>query len=142
MKIPLVDLQAQYAAIRPEMDAAIHRVLDRAEFIGGDDHKAFEQEFAAFCDAKACAAVGNGTDSLYLILRSLGIKAGDEVITVANTFIATSEAISQTGAKVVFVDARDDTLLMDVAAFEAAITPRACAPASSWHNLLSAPRSL
>ncbi len=124
MNIPLVDLQAQYAAIRFEMDPAIQRVLDRTEFIGGEDHKAFEQEFAAFCEAKACAAVGNGTDSLYLILRTLGLKAGDEVITVANTFIATSEAISQTGAKPVFVDAREDTMLMDVDAFEAAITPR------------------
>ena len=84
----------------------------------------FENDFAAYCEAKACVGVGNGTDALYLTLRALGIGPGDEVITVAHTFIATSEAISMTGASPIFIDVKEDTMLMDPALIEAAITPR------------------
>lgn len=123
MTIPLVDLQAQYRAIRPEIDAAIQHVIDATAFIGGADVRAFESEFAAFCEVPACVGVANGTDALYLTLRALGIGPGDEVITVAHTFIATAEAISLTGARPVFVDVRPDTLLMNPDLIEAAITP-------------------
>jgi dTDP-4-amino-4,6-dideoxygalactose transaminase len=122
MSVPFVDLKAQYQTIKTDIDAAIERIVSNTAFVGGEDVKQFEQEFAAYCEAKACAAVGNGTDALYLALRALGIGAGDEVITVAHTFIATSEAISQTGAKPVFVDIEPDTMLMSPDALAAAVT--------------------
>jgi dTDP-4-amino-4,6-dideoxygalactose transaminase len=124
MSIPLIDLKAQYQTIKTEMDATIERVVSNAGFIGGAEVKEFEKEFATYCEAKGCVGVGNGTDALYLALRGLSIGAGDEVITVAHTFIATSEAISQVGAKPVFVDVESDTLLISPDAVEAAITPQ------------------
>jgi dTDP-4-amino-4,6-dideoxygalactose transaminase len=131
MKIPLVDLAVQYRTIQAEVDAAIRRVLERSAFIGGEEVEAFAAEFAAYCAAGReptgplhCAPCGNGTDALYLALRALGIGPGDEVITVAHTFIATAEAIGLTGARPVFVDVLPDTLLMDPAAVEAAVTTR------------------
>jgi dTDP-4-amino-4,6-dideoxygalactose transaminase len=123
MAIPLVDLQAQYQTIRAEIDQAIERIVTNTAFIGGSDVKEFEKEFAAYCEAKACVGVGNGTDALYLALRGLGIGPGDEVITASHTFIATSEAISQVGARPVFVEIENDTLLISPDAVEAAITP-------------------
>lgn len=124
MNIPLCDLYAQYLTIKPDIDAAIERTIARSAFIGGEDLRAFEAEFANYCEAKACVGVGNGTDALYLALRALGIGAGDEVITVAHTFIATAETITLTGARPVFVDIVEDTMLMDPDALESAITPR------------------
>lgn len=122
--IPLVDLRAQYRSIREEIDAAIGRVVHRAAFIGGEEVAQFESEFAAYCGAAACVGVGNGTDAIYLVLRALGVGAGDEVVTVSHTFIATCEAVSLAGAEPVFVDVRPDTMLMDAARLERAITPR------------------
>lgn len=122
--IPLVDLKAQYDSIQVEIDAAIQAVIRRSAFIGGEEVQRFEAEFAAYCETRACVGVGNGTDALYLALRALGIGPGDEVITVAHTFMATAEAISLTGAKPVFVDIQEETLLMDPNLLEAAITPR------------------
>ncbi|HXF63306.1 MAG TPA: DegT/DnrJ/EryC1/StrS family aminotransferase, partial [Caldilineaceae bacterium] len=122
--IPLVDLKAQYAAIRPQVDAAIQRVLDSTNFIMGPEVKAFEEAFAAFCGAAHCVGVGSGTAALELVLRALDIGPGDEVITVAHTFIATAEAISMVGATPVFVDIDPLTYTLDPAALEAAITPR------------------
>jgi dTDP-4-amino-4,6-dideoxygalactose transaminase len=122
--IPLVDLQAQYAAIRTDVDAAIRRVVEAAQFIMGPDVVTFEDEFAAWCDVPYCAGVGSGTAALELTLRVLGVGAGDEVITVAHTFIATAEAISAVGAKPVFVDIDPLTYTLDPDAFAAAITPR------------------
>ena len=122
--IPLVGLFDQYQTIKPEIDAAIQNIITNSAFVGGDEVRRFEQEFAAYCEAKACVGVGNGTDALYLALRALGIGPGDEVITVAHTFIATSEAISMTGATPIFIDVLDDTMLMDPALIEPAITPR------------------
>lgn len=132
MTIPLVDLRAQYLQLKGEIDGAIRRVVERTSFIGGEEVARFEEEFAAYCSVGAsqpvhCAGCGNGTDALYLALRALGIGPGDEVITVAHTFIATAEAITLTGARPVFVDIRDSTLLMDPDAVEAAITPRTAA---------------
>jgi dTDP-4-amino-4,6-dideoxygalactose transaminase len=124
MNIPLCDLYAQYLTIKSDIDAAIERTIVRSAFIGGEDLRAFEAEFAEYCEAKACVGVGNGTDALYLALRGLGVGSGDEVITVAHTFIATAETITLTGARPVFVDIREDTMLMDPDALEAAITAR------------------
>jgi dTDP-4-amino-4,6-dideoxygalactose transaminase len=124
MNIPLCDLYAQYLTIKPDIDAAIERTIVHSAFIGGEELRAFEAEFANYCEAKACVGVGNGTDALYLALRALGIGAGDEIITVAQTFIATAETITLTGARPVFVDIREDTMLMDPDALESAITAR------------------
>ena len=122
--IPLVGLFDQYQTIKPEIDSAIQNIITSSAFVGGDEVRRFEKEFAAYCEAKACVGVGNGTDALYLTLRALGIGPGDEVITVAHTFIATSEAISMTGATPIFIDVLADMLLMDPALIEPAITPR------------------
>jgi dTDP-4-amino-4,6-dideoxygalactose transaminase len=122
--IPLVGLFDQYQTIKPEIDAAIENIITKSAFVGGEEVRNFEAEFAAYCETKACVGVGNGTDAIYLTLRALGVGPGDEVITVAQTFIATSEAISMTGARPVFVDIKDDTMLMDPALLEQAITPR------------------
>jgi len=124
MNIPLVDLHAQYLTIKPEIDAAIERTIAQSGFIGGAEVRNFEAEFAKYCGTPACVGVGNGTDALYLTLRAMGIGRGDEVITVAHTFIATAEAITLTGAQPVFADVQPDTMLMDPDAAEAAVTPR------------------
>jgi dTDP-4-amino-4,6-dideoxygalactose transaminase len=122
MKIPLVDLKAQYEYIRDEIDAAIQGVLATSAFIGGPYVRAFEEAFAKFCEVKHCIGVGNGTDALFISLKSLGVGVGDEVITAANTFIATSEAITATGAQVVFCDIDPKTYNIDVSQIEAKIT--------------------
>jgi len=133
MNIPLVDLYAQYLSIRHDIDSAIERVITRSTFIGGEDVRDFEIEFARYCRQREhtsgaaanlyCASCGNGTDALCLALHALGIGTGDEVITTAHTFIATAEAISSTGAKPVFVDIEEDTFVIDPKQIEAAITP-------------------
>ena len=122
--IPLVDLKAQYLALKPEIDAAIQDILDTTAFILGPQVDAFEKSFAAFCGADHCVALGNGTDATVLALEAAGVGRGDEVITVSHTFIATAEGISELGALPVFIDIRPDSLLMDVSKIEAAITPQ------------------
>jgi dTDP-4-amino-4,6-dideoxygalactose transaminase len=122
--IPLVDLKAQYLAIRPEVDAAIQGVLDEACFILGPPVEAFEGAFAAFCQAKHCVGVASGTDALHLIFRALGVGPGDEVILPAFTFIATALGVTLAGATPVLVDVNDDDGLIDPEKIEAAITPR------------------
>jgi dTDP-4-amino-4,6-dideoxygalactose transaminase len=124
VNIPLCDLYAQYLTLKSDIDAAIERIVTQTAFIGGEEVRRFEREFADYCEATACVGVGNGTDALYVALRALGIGSGDEVITVAHTFIATAEAITLTGARPVFVDITEDTMLMDPDAVEAAVTPR------------------
>lgn len=124
MRVPFVDLNAQYATIRDDIATGIQAILDRAAFIGGPALSAFEDAFARFCHAEWCVGVGNGTDALVVALRSLGIGPGDEVITAANSFIATSEAITLTGARVVFADCHSETYCIDPARVAAAITPR------------------
>ena len=113
MNIPFVDLKAQYANIKDEIDQAIAEVISKTAFIGGPFAKSFEEKFAEFCGVTYCVGVGNGTDALFIALKTLGIGSGDEVITAANSFIATSEAITMTGAKVVFVDIDPKTYNMD-----------------------------
>jgi dTDP-4-amino-4,6-dideoxygalactose transaminase len=124
MKIPLVDLKAQYERIKDEINAAIQEVIATSAFIGGPYVRAFEEAFAKFCRVKHCIGVGNGTDALFIALKSLGIGAGDQVITAANSFIATSEVITMTGAQVVFCDIDPKTYNIDVSQIEAKITPR------------------
>jgi len=123
MKVPFVDLKIQYERIRHEIDQAIDMVINDSAFIGGKYLKKFEEEFAHFCETKYCVGVGNGTDALYIAMRALGIGKGDEVITVANSFIATSEAITMAGARVVFVDCYPETYNIDVEKAASAITP-------------------
>lgn len=122
--LPLVDLRAQYAAIRAEVQAAIDAVLESMQLILGPNVHAFEAEFAAYCEASHAVGVGSGTEALALALRAAGIGPGDEVITVAHTFFADCEAIVQVGAQPVFVDVQPDTQTMDPASFAAAITSR------------------
>lgn len=122
--IPFVDLRAQYASIRDEVDAAMTAVLGRGDFILGQDVRLFEQEFAAYCGATHCLGVASGTDALRLALQACGIGRGDEVITTAHTFIATVLAIVEAGATPVLVDCDPTYGLIDVAQIEAAITPR------------------
>jgi len=124
MTIPFMDLSAQYLKLKPEIDRAIADSIETCSFVGGKPVSVFEEAFADYCEAKSCAAVGNGTDALTLALRALGVGVGDEVITVPNTFIATSEAIGLVGASPVFVDVDINTLLMDPQAVEEAITPK------------------
>ena len=122
--IPIIDLKAQLARIRPEIDEAVARVLASASFVLGEDVRLLEREFAAFCGTAHACAVANGTDALHVALRAYGVGPGDEVVTVANTFIATGEAILLAGAKPVFVDVEPATHTMDPARLEAAITAR------------------
>jgi len=113
MQIPFVDLKAQYQSIKAEIDATIAEVISNTAFVGGPYVESFERAFAEFCGVKHCLGVGNGTDAIFIALRALGIGKGDEVITAANSFIATSEAITMTGARVAFVDIDPATYNMD-----------------------------
>ena len=122
--IPALDLKAQLERIRPEIEEAVARVLSGTAWVQGEDVRLLEREFAAFCGASHACAVANGTDALHLALRAYGVGPGDEVVTVANTFIATGEAILLVGAKPVFVDVDPATHTMDPSKLEAAITPR------------------
>ncbi len=124
MKVPYLDLKAEYAALREEVLAALDRVCRSAAFILGEEVEAFEKEFAAFCEAKHCVGLNSGTSALHLALLAAGVQPGDEVITSPNTFIATAEAISYTGAKPVFVDVDPATANLDPRFLERAITSR------------------
>ena len=124
MKVPFVNLQAQYMTIEKEIEQAIADVIAKAVFIGGAYVSQFEEDFADYCSARYCIGVGNGTDAIYIVLRALGIGPGDEVITVANSFIATSEAITMTGAKVVFADCDPVTYNIDTEQVSRLLTSR------------------
>ncbi len=122
--IPFLDLRAQYASIKEEIDAAVLRVLASAEYVLGDEVAELEREFSAYCGVRHAVAVNTGTSALHLALLALGAGPGDEVITVPFTFVATVSAIVYTGALPVFVDVEPVTLTMDATKLEAAITPR------------------
>ena len=124
MNIPLLDLKAQYQAIRTEVLAAIEATCDEQGFILGPRVVALEQAIASYVGSRAAVGVASGSDALLLALMALGVKAGDEVITVPFTFFATAGAISRLGAKPVFIDIKPDTFNMDPALIEQAITPR------------------
>ena len=123
MKVPFVDLKAQYLSIKEEIDEAIASVIAECSFIGGKHVNQFEKEFAEAYGMKHCISAGNGTDTLYIILKMLGIGAGDEVITVANSWISSSETITQAGARPVFVDIHPDYFSIDETKIEEKITP-------------------
>ena len=124
MDVPYFDLKAQYGAIREEILAALDRVCQNAAFILGTEVAEFEKEFAAYCEVKHCVALNTGTSALHLALLAAGVGPGDEVITTSNTFIATAEAISYTGARPIFVDIDPATANIDPLRIEAAITNR------------------
>jgi dTDP-4-amino-4,6-dideoxygalactose transaminase len=123
-KLPLVDLQAQYRTLEPEIKAGFERVLERQVFISGPETAAFEHEFAAACEATECVAVSSGTTALELALRALGVGTGDEVITVSHTFFATVSAIVATGATPVFVDVDPASWTMAPERVSAAVSER------------------
>ncbi|TRX50224.1 DegT/DnrJ/EryC1/StrS family aminotransferase [Fulvivirga sp. M361] len=124
MKIPLVDLYAQYQLIKPEIDEAIESVIKKSSFIRGEYVQEFEKGFSELLGVKHCISCGNGTDALYIAMKMMGIGPGDEIITTSHSWIATSETISQTGAKVVFVDTERDTFTIDVNQIEPKINSR------------------
>lgn len=124
MQVPFMNLRQLHERIKGDIGSAIFSVIRDSAFIGGKYIEQFEDEFASFCGAAHCIGVGNGTDALYIALRALGIGRGDQVITAANSFIATSEAITLTGASVVFVDCDPETYTLDINEVRSAIRPQ------------------
>ncbi|HKK20439.1 MAG TPA: DegT/DnrJ/EryC1/StrS family aminotransferase, partial [candidate division Zixibacteria bacterium] len=124
MDIKYLDLQAQYRSIRPEVDAAIQKVIDSCAFTLGPAVADFEREFASYCECSHCVAVNNGTNALLLGLKALDVGPGDEVITAANTFIATIAAIIHAGAKPVLVDVDPESRNLDPILLKMALSPR------------------
>ncbi len=122
--VPYLDLRAQYRSIKAEIDAAIDGVLDSCQFVLGSEVAKFEEEFARYSGAADCIALNSGTSALHLALLAAGVGAGDEVITVPFTFVASVAAVLYAGARPVLVDIDPRTFNMDPAAIEAAITPR------------------
>ncbi|WP_027343669.1 DegT/DnrJ/EryC1/StrS family aminotransferase [Hamadaea tsunoensis] len=135
--IPLVDLAAAHAEVAAEVETGFKRIIADTAFIGGAEVTAFEQEYAAFSGVGHCVGVANGTDAIELALRAMDIGPGDEVVTAANTFVATVEAIARTGARTVLVDCDPATYLIDTDAALAAITPatKAIAPVHLYGQL-------
>ena len=124
MRVPILDTKRQYEAIGKEVEEKVVEVLRSGSYILGQNNKALEEDFAKYCDCKHAVALNSGTDALHLALRALDIGAGDEVITVAFTFVATTEAIGIVGATPVFVDIDPDTFNIDVDKIENLITPK------------------
>jgi dTDP-4-amino-4,6-dideoxygalactose transaminase len=122
--IPFIDLKAQYHSIKPEIDAAISRVLESSEFVLGKEVAAFEEEFASYCRVKHAVGVNSGTSALHLALLAAGIGSSHEVITVPFTFVATVATICHTGARPVFVDIEPESMTMNPNALEAVITDK------------------
>ena len=122
--IPYLDLKVQYNQIKPEVDAAVARVLESGNFVLGPEVDEFEERFAAYCDTRHCVAVNSGTSALHLALLAAGVGSGDEVITVSMTFVATTAAILYVGAKPVFVDVDPLTWTLNPETVEMLITPR------------------
>ncbi len=121
--VPFLDLLTPHRALEDRLVSAFRRALRSADFVGGPEVAAFEKEFAAFCQAPGCVGVNSGTDALRFAFIALGLRPGDEVVTVAHTFIATTETISQAGGTIRFVDIANDTMTLDPDALEAAIGP-------------------
>jgi dTDP-4-amino-4,6-dideoxygalactose transaminase len=123
MNIPFVDLHAQYLSIKSEIDAAIAKVIAQSAFVRGPEVERFEQTWAETLGVKHCVSCANGTDALYIAMRGLGVKPGDEIITTAHSWISTSETITQAGGRVIFCDTNNDTFTIDPALIEQKITP-------------------
>jgi dTDP-4-amino-4,6-dideoxygalactose transaminase len=123
MKIPFVDLHAQYLTIKQEIDGAIAEVISESAYIRGRHVDAFERSWASTLGVKRCVSCANGTDAIYVALRGLRVKPGDEVITSAHSWISTSEAITQAGGRVVFCDTDEETFTIDPDDIERKITP-------------------
>lgn len=124
MRVPILSLSEQYKSIEPEITAAIKEVLNSSRFILGQQAELFEKEFAEYCGISHAIGVNSGTDAIFLALKALGIKEGDEVLTVPNTAIPTVAAIRMTGAKPVFVDIDEATYLMNPELVPSKITPK------------------
>jgi dTDP-4-amino-4,6-dideoxygalactose transaminase len=124
LNVPYFDLTSQYASLREEITAAIDRLCRKAAFILGEEVEQFERAFADYCGVKHCVALNSGTSALHLALLTAGIRPGDEVITTANTFIATAEAITYTGAIPVFVDIDPTNANIDPQKIESVLTER------------------
>ena len=124
MNVPFVDLKTQYNCLKSEIDSAVHSVIEETAFIRGKFVEEFEKAFSDKYDVKHCISCANGTDAIYIALKALGIGSGDEVITVANSWISTSETISQAGAKPVFVDIEPDYFNIDTEKIEEKITKK------------------
>ncbi|HVF46573.1 MAG TPA: DegT/DnrJ/EryC1/StrS family aminotransferase [Pyrinomonadaceae bacterium] len=124
MKVPFVDLKAQYLALKDELDAAVLKAMSETAFISGRYAAEFEASFANYIGAGHCVAVANGTDALEIGLRSIGIESGDEVLVPANTFLATAEAVTNIGAQVVFVDNDPTSYNIDPSKLQEKITAK------------------
>ncbi len=112
-KVPFLDLVTPHQELESELLAVVKKAFSNAGFIGGPMVEGFEREFATFCDAKYCVGVNSGTDALRFAFMAADVQPGDIIITVPHTFIATTEAISQAGAKIAFVDVHEQTYTMD-----------------------------
>jgi dTDP-4-amino-4,6-dideoxygalactose transaminase len=124
MDIPLVDLKANYDSIKNEIDTTIQNVLNDTAFINGPYLEEFEANYAQFCNVNHAMGTSSGTTALHLALLAANINPGDEIITVPNTFIATTETISQAGGRIKFVDVKPDTALIDIDQIKQQITPK------------------
>src|SRR5262245_39790984 len=124
MPVPFADLNLQYRTVKEEVDAAVADVIRDSAFIRGPYVDAFERDFAKAVDAGHCVSCANGTDALYLAMKALKVRPGDEVITTAHSWISTSAMITHAGGTVVFCDTDGKTFTIDPAAIELAITPR------------------
>lgn len=124
MKVPFLDLQAQYNSIKENVREAVDAVIEQSAFVKGAFVEEFEQRFANLIGIRHCIGVANGTDALMLAMKALEIGPGDEVIVPANSFIATSEAVTATGARVVFADCTEGTYTIDPERVRSAITPK------------------
>lgn len=122
MAVPFNDLFAQYKSIKSEIDDAIDKIIRGSAFIRGESVELFEAEYAAAVDSDHCVSCANGTDALYIAMKSLGIKPGDEVIVPAHSWISTSETVTQAGGRVVFCDTSSETYTLDVSQLERKIT--------------------
>ncbi len=122
--IPVANLSAQYRSLKKEIDVAVEEVLREGAFVQGEACRSFEKEFAAFCGTSAACGVANGSDALFLALKALGLGPGDEVVTTPFSFIATAEAISRNGARVVFADIEEETMNLDPKAVESHLSEK------------------
>ena len=124
MNIPFLDIKSQYLAIKHDVDEAVARVFTAGQFVGGVEVKGFEEKFAAYHGMKHAISTGNGTDSLFAILKMLGVGPGDEVITPAWSWISTSETVSATGATPIFADADPETFNISISDVERKISSK------------------